>query len=142
MIVSHILSGKGSNVLTSGPQATIADVASTLADNKIGALVVVEDDGSVCGIVSERDVVRQIAARGPDALNLPCSVCMTRKVVSCSEEETIDSVMGKMSEGRFRHLPVVRDGRLAGIISIGDVVKNKIEQAERDAEELKRYIAG
>ena len=140
MSVSEILSGKGGNVITAKPDTQLVEVAKTLAKHKIGALVV-KDGDAVCGIVSERDIVRHIASDGADALHHTVADCMTRSVISCSRADTIDTVMEKMTAGRFRHLPVIEFGDLLGIISIGDVVKRKIEMAERDAEELKRYIA-
>jgi CBS domain-containing protein len=112
-----------------------------LAEKKIGAAVVL-DDGEVCGIASERDVVREIAAHGGEALSKPVSVCMTRKVISAHPDDSVESVMSKMTKGRFRHMPVTEKGKLVGIVSISDIVKRKIEQAEREAEEMKRYIAG
>lgn len=141
MTVKDILLRKGSAVATAGPDTPLEGIAAELAQRKIGALVIV-DEGKVCGIVSERDLVRHIANNGSAALGMAVSQCMTSKVISCEPGETIDGVMEKMTAGRFRHLPVLSDGELAGIISIGDVVKRKIEQTERDAEELKRYIAG
>ena len=140
MSVSEILSGKGGNVITVSPETSLEDVAGILAKHKIGALVV-KDGSKVCGIVSERDVVRQIASDGEGALQHTVGQCMTKAVISSTRSDSIDTVMEKMSTGRFRHLPVIEDDELLGIISIGDVVKRKIEQAERDAEELKRYIA-
>jgi CBS domain-containing protein len=112
-----------------------------LAARGIGAIVITEDNGGVCGIISERDVVRELAENGVEMLDQPVSVCMTRKVLSCGENDTINQVMTIMTEHRFRHLPVITGGRLAGIISIGDVVKRRMEQIERDAEELRNYIA-
>ncbi|MCJ8309063.1 MAG: CBS domain-containing protein [Hyphomicrobiales bacterium] len=140
MSVSEILSGKGGNVITVTPETRLVDVAKTLAKHRIGALVA-KDGDAVCGIVSERDIVRHIASDGADALHHTVADCMTKSVVSCTRSDTIDTVMEKMTAGRFRHLPVIEYGDLLGIISIGDVVKRKIEMAERDAEELKRYIA-
>lgn len=142
MSVSEILAMKGSDVTTVDIDTSIIDVASTLAKRKIGAVVVLDDAGKVCGIASERDLVRLIAQQGADSLSEPVSTCMTQTVVSCRRADTIDTVMEKMTQGRFRHLPVIEDQRLQGIVSIGDVVKRKIEMAERDTEELKRYIAG
>ena len=142
MSVSEILASKGRDVFTADIDMTLQEVSNILGTKKIGATVVLDNDGKVCGIASERDIIREIAKSGPDALSLPISNCMTQKVVSCDESETIDDLMGKMTKGRFRHLPVISDGQLTGIISIGDVVKRKIEQAEREAEEMKRYIAG
>ncbi len=105
-------------------------------------MVILEKDNSVCGIASERDVVRQVAKQGALALSAPISSCMTHKVISCSPDHTIDQVMGVMTSHKFRHLPVMADGKLVGIVSIGDVVKSKIEQAEREAQDLRQYIAG
>lgn len=142
MNISSILAGKGNNVITADPETSLGSVSKTLAENRIGAIVILDGKEKVCGIVSERDIVRQVAAKGADALDQPISVCMTKKVVSCDRQSTIDEVMGIMTRNKFRHIPVIEDGKLAGIISIGDVVKHKIEQAEREAEELKQYIAG
>ena len=140
MSVSEILAGKGNNVITGAAGDKLATIASLLAEHKIGALVI-KDGKSVIGIASERDIVRMIAQKGGAALDLPISDCMTKAVISCVRSDSIDAVMEKMTMGRFRHLPVIEDGNLLGIVSIGDVVKRKIDQAERDAEELKRYIA-
>ena len=142
MAVAEILAEKGGNVITFGPETTLEDASKTLANHKIGALVVVNEHDKVCGIVSERDIVRDIAKAGSGALMKPVSDCMTHRVISCSSDDLVDTLMEKMTAGKFRHLPVIDNGVLKGIISIGDVVKRKIEQAERDAEEMKRYIAG
>ncbi len=142
MSVSEILSDKGRDVFTAQSNMTIESVAKTLAQKKIGAAVILNDNQQVCGIASERDIIRQIAKSGTDALAKTIDVCMTPKVVSCDETETIDALMEKMTKGRFRHLPVISNGKLTGIISIGDVVKRKIQKAETEAEEMKRYIAG
>lgn len=141
MTVAAILAGKGREVVTTTATRTVGDAVALLARRKIGALVVVDSGDRIGGIVSERDVVRAIAASGGEALAQPISAIMTKAVVTCSEGETIDSVMGRMTRGRFRHLPVVSNGRLAGIVSIGDVVKARIEQVEREAEEMRAYIA-
>lgn len=142
MAVSDILAEKGRAVVTVNQQSTIQEVADLLADKKIGAVVVMDSGEKVCGIISERDVVREVARNGGDALSKPVSSCMTKQVVSCREDDSIDTLMEKMTAGKFRHLPVIERGKLAGIISIGDVVKRKIEMAEREAEDMKRYIAG
>jgi CBS domain-containing protein len=141
MTVSAILADKGREVVTIGAVGTIGDAVALLAKRKIGAVVVLEPNGRIAGIVSERDIVRAIAATAGAALAEPLASIMTRAVVTCSEGETIDSVMTRMTRGRFRHLPVVTGGKLAGIISIGDVVKARIEQVEREAEEMRTYIA-
>lgn len=141
MTVASILAEKGRDVLTIGPGTPMSQVVDQLASKKIGAMVVTESDGSVCGIISERDIVREIAKHGASVLNQPVSAFMTRKVVACDERDTVDQVMTIMTENRFRHLPVISGGKLSGLISIGDVVKRKIEMSERDAEELRNYIA-
>ena len=141
MTVASMLSEKGRAVFTIQPQTPLNKVIDELASRKIGAIVVTEADGSVCGIISERDVVREIASGGASILDQPVNTCMTKKVISAKESDTVDQVMGIMTENRFRHLPVITDGHLVGIISIGDVVKRKIEQAERDAEEMRNYIS-
>ncbi|MCB1463926.1 MAG: CBS domain-containing protein [Nitratireductor sp.] len=141
MTVASILTDKGREVVTAGTDTSLSAIVETLSERKIGAIVVTDEDGKVCGIISERDVVREIAERGVETLDQPVSTCMTRKVVSCGENDTINHVMTLMTRHRFRHLPVVSGGRLTGIISIGDVVKRRMEQIERDAEELRNYIA-
>jgi CBS domain-containing protein len=141
MIVAMILAQKGRNVVTIGTSATIGGVVSDLAKHKIGAIVVVEDADTIVGIVSERDIVRAVAKRGADVLSEPVSSIMTSEVMTCEDSETINEVMARMTRGRFRHLPVEKDGRLAGIVSIGDVVKARIEEVEREAEEMRAYIS-
>ena len=142
MSVAQILSEKGRDVVTVHQEVSTQEVAEILGTHKVGAAVVVDKNDRICGIMSERDIVRDIAKAGEKALSMPVSSCMTKKVVSCSEDDTIDGVMQLMTEGRFRHLPVVDGEKLTGIISIGDVVKRKIQQATKDAEDLKQYIAG
>ena len=141
MTVAAILSEKGTDVLTVEPGTSLADIIEILSEKKIGATVVVNPDSSVCGIISERDVVRELASHGSKALKNPVSDCMTASVISCSPHDTVNEVMEVMTANRFRHMPVIVDGKLGGIISIGDVVKRKIEQAERDAEEMRNYIS-
>ncbi|HVY20575.1 MAG TPA: CBS domain-containing protein [Bauldia sp.] len=141
MTVAAILSSKGREVATTTAAKTLAEAVASLAKRKIGALVVVENGDRIVGIISERDIVRVIAGKGAAALAEPVATVMTRGVVTCGESETIDSVMERMTRGRFRHLPVVTDGRLDGIVSIGDVVKARIGQVEREAEEMRAYIA-
>ena len=140
MSVREILTAKGTDVVTADKNTSLSDVAAQLAQHKIGALIVMDGE-KVCGIASERDLIRAINTKGANALADPINSCMTSKVISCAPGDTIDQLMEMMTAGRFRHLPVLENGKLAGIVSIGDVVKRKIEQAERDAEELKRYIA-
>jgi CBS domain-containing protein len=127
-------------VLTVEPSATLGDVAALLTERKIGAVVVSDDGKKVSGIMSERDIVKAIALRGADVLQQPVSSAMTSSVVLCDPGETMHQVMGRMTSGRFRHLPVVENDELVGIISIGDVVKRRIEQVEAEAEEIRAYI--
>ncbi|MHA1548105.1 MAG: CBS domain-containing protein [Alphaproteobacteria bacterium] len=142
MTVAQILADKGRDVATVAHKSTLADATSTLAKRSIGALVVSDDAGRIAGIISERDIVRALHAGGGEALSSAVESVMTKEVVTCAEAETINDVMGRMTRGRFRHLPVVDDqGRLDGIISIGDVVRVRIEQVEKEAEELRSYIA-
>lgn len=140
MTVSAILAEKGTSVFTANKSSSIIQIIHLLAKNKIGSIVITDETGSVCGIVSERDIVRDIAIAGTDALDADVSSCMTTKVISCTRQDTISHVMAVMTENRFRHMPVVEDGKLLGLVSIGDVVKRKIEDTEREAEEMRSYI--
>jgi CBS domain-containing protein len=141
VLVSQILKDKGDLVFTAGPGETVGAVAALLHSRRVGAMVVVDDSHLVIGIVSERDIVRAVASDGPTALNRPVEHWMTRDVVFASPSETVDSLLGRMTDRRIRHLPVIRDGRLAGIVSIGDLVKHKISEVEAEADGLKAYIA-
>ena len=140
MTVKAILSAKGTEVLTIEPTTNVAAAARLLAERKIGALVVTGPDQRVVGIVSERDIVQELAAHGPAALDLALTKVMTRKVTTCSASDTICSVMERMTAGKFRHLPVLEQGRLAGIVSIGDVVKHRLQEMEREQSALRDYI--
>ena len=119
---------------------SVAEAVKLLADRRIGALVVVGAEQSVVGIISERDIVRALAARGAAALDLPLTEVMTRKVATCIPSDTITSIMGRMTDGKFRHVPVVEQGRLTGIVSIGDVVKKRLEEMEHEQATLRDYI--
>jgi CBS domain-containing protein len=134
------LSRKGNDVATIEPNATLAAAMKILAERRIGALVITGADQRLVGILSERDIVRTLADRGPKALDEPIAEVMTRKVVTCSQSETVTDIMGRMSTGKFRHVPVVEQGRLIGIVSIGDVVKSRLEEMEREREALHDYI--
>ena len=140
MIVAQILASKGRDVATTSPEKAISEVATELAKRRIGALVVTERSRLI-GIVSERDIVKALGLSGPGILGDPVASIMTRDVVTCREWEKINTVMARMTQRRFRHLPVVEDGDLLGIVSIGDVVKARIEQVEFEADELRSYIA-
>jgi|EP01132_Coremiostelium_polycephalum_P007106 CBS domain-containing protein len=141
MTVKMILERKGYDVFSAAPETTLGDAVAALAKHKIGAIVIVDDKKAIKGILSERDVVRAIAADGADVLWRPVSEIMTIKVSVCSEKHTVNQVMEMMTRGRFRHLPVEKDGRLHGIVSIGDVVKLRIEEVERESQEIRSYIA-
>ena len=140
MLVSQILKDKGDLVFTAGPGETVGAVAALLHSRRVGAMVVVDGE-VVVGIVSERDIVRMVAEEGGAALSRPIDICMTRDVVFATLGETVDSLLTRMTDRRIRHLPVMRDSRLAGIISIGDLVKHKISEIEAEADGLKAYIA-
>jgi CBS domain-containing protein len=140
MTVKAILSVKGTDVFTIEPTTNLANAAKLLAERKIGALVVTGADRRVIGIVSERDIVQELAAHGSASLDLPLTEVMTRNVMTCSASDTISSVMERMTEGKFRHLPVVEQGRLAGLISIGDVVKHRLREMEHEQSALRDYI--
>lgn len=142
MYVSTILETKGSDVHTVDPEATLADAAARMTEARIGALVVSDDGARLMGILSERDIVRAIAARGPEALGEPVASFMSRNVITCTPEDTLDMLRAIMTERRFRHLPVVEDGAMVGIISIGDVVKYRIEEIEKEANDMRSMIAG
>ncbi len=141
MLVSQILKQKGDMVFTASPSDSVAGVAALLQARRVGAMVVLADDRSVAGIVSERDIVRIVAEKGADGLSQPVSDCMTRDVVFAEPSESVDALMERMTDRRIRHLPVCRDGRLIGIVSIGDLVKSKIAETVAEAENLKAYIS-
>lgn len=140
MTIASILNEKGSDVFTISLPRTLLEVCSTLREHRIGAILIVDNAGKLAGILSERDIVRRVAEDGPDALNADAAECMTSNVITCTPEDTIQTAMARMSEGRFRHIPVLENGELAGMISIGDLVKRRIADAEREAEDLKNYL--
>lgn len=141
MLVSQILKDKGDMVFTAAPGDSVAAVAALLLSRRVGAMVVLDEHHDVAGIVSERDIVRIVAERGAEGLAQPISDCMTREVVFAEPKETVDELLGRMTDRRIRHLPVCRDKRLVGIISIGDLVKSKIAETVAEAENLKAYIS-
>ena len=140
MTVKAILESKGNDVVTIEPTASLAAAVKILADRRIGTLVILGADRRVVGIVSERDVVRALAERGERALDEPVGQVMTRKVVTCARGETIAAIMESMTAGKFRHVPVVEDGQLVGIVSIGDVVKHRLHEIEHESAALRDYI--
>jgi CBS domain-containing protein len=141
MNVAAILKLKGRDVITSPPETPLLEIAKLLSTHKIGCIVIAEADGKVSGIVSERDIVREIARAGVSVLDKPVEACMTKSVVSCRESDTMDRLMGEMTAHRFRHLPVMDRGRLVGLVSIGDVVRMRIAEAELEAAAMREYIA-
>jgi CBS domain-containing protein len=140
MTVKTILSTKGSDVTTTEPTATLETGIGILAEREIGALVVLGADHQVIGILSERDIVRALAERGAGALTEPLARVMTRKVSTCTQSETVNSIMEQMTAGKCRHVPVVEQERLVGIVSIGDVVKHRLMEMKRESEALHDYI--
>lgn len=141
MLVEHILRTKGTEVVTARPEDSLQQVARILAARKIGAVLIVAGDDDIVGVLSERDIVRCIARDGAAALETPAAQAMTAEVIYCSPEDPVDQVMDVMTRHRFRHIPVRRNDRLVGLVSIGDVVKSKIAEQEAEAEALKAYIA-
>ena len=140
MTVKAVLARKGTNVTTVEPTASLAAAVKLLGEQRIGALVVTGPEQRIVGILSERDIVRALSAHGAQALERPVSEMMTRKVVTCNERDTLHDLMERMTAGKFRHVPVVEQDRLAGIISIGDVVKSRVEEMEHDTQVLQDYI--
>jgi CBS domain-containing protein len=141
MHVHHILSSKGTAVATIGPDASLADATAALRDHGVGALVVSRDGSAIEGIISERDVVRALAAHGASSLGRDVASAMSRHVTTCRGSDTVDHLMAMMTDRRIRHLPVVDEhGALAGIVSIGDVVKARVGQLESENHQLHDYI--
>jgi CBS domain-containing protein len=140
MTVRTILADKGGDVVTIEPTADLAAAVKLLAERRIGALLVCGPDRRVAGIISERDIVRVLAERGAAALQEQVGQVMTRKVVTCTEAETVGEIMERMTAGKFRHVPVLEQGRLIGIVSIGDVVKHRLQEMESESAALRDYI--
>ncbi len=141
MTVQRVLANKGHDILTIQPHRTLADAAAVLGEKRIGALLVTGAQGELLGILSERDLVRAIGKDGAAALAHAVSKHMTAKVVTTTPAAKLDDVMVMMTQGRFRHVPVMENGKLAGLISIGDVVKHRVADIEADAKALRDYIA-
>lgn len=141
MIIGQILKSKSRGVVTARPEDSIQEIAQRLAERKIGAVVIVAEGGSVAGIISERDIIRLVAEHGAAALAMKASDGMTRNVVSCTRENNLDQIMDMMTRGRFRHLPVIEDGALVGILSIGDVVKHHTAEVELEVTAMRGYLA-
>ena len=140
MTVKAILSRKGNNVITIEPTVMLSAAVKILAEHRIGAVVIAGADKQVAGILSERDIVRALAQRGPGALEDAVGQVMTRKVVTCTESDTVAALMERMTQGKFRHLPVVERGKLVGLVSIGDVVKHRLGEMEHESNALREYI--
>ena len=140
MTVSIILAGKGREVFTIEPNASLAAAVRLLAEKRIGAALILDADRRITGIISERDIVRALAERGASVLDEPVSQMMTRKVKTCSQSEQVCSIMERMTAGKFRHVPVVDQGRLVGVISIGDAVKHRLREMEHQSAAMHDYI--
>lgn len=141
MIVKAILQTKGNKVLTIDPDATVGDAAGVMSANRVGALLVVEDGGRVAGVFSERDIVRGMAANTGGVHSMQVRDLMSRNVLTCSPEDSLEHIMGMMTNHRVRHLPVMEQGKLVGIITIGDVVKNRLDEANMEVDSLRNYVA-
>ena len=141
MFVSDILAQKGNRVVAVTPDETLASAIATLSARRIGAVVVLDPDKNLAGILSERDILHAVARRAADALGLRVADVMTTPVITCDPDDTVEHVMELMTNGRFRHLPVVRRGALMGVVSIGDVVKWRLDETRQEAEVLRQYIA-
>ncbi|MGC2811993.1 MAG: CBS domain-containing protein [Bradyrhizobium sp.] len=139
MTVRAILDAKGHQIQSVEPEVTLSAAIKILAERKIGAVLVL-NEGRIEGILSERDIVRVLGDRGAAVLDEPVSAVMTRKVVSCQQSDTVAAIMEMMTLGKFRHLPVIEDGRVAGLISIGDIVKWRVSEYEAEQEALRDYI--
>ena len=140
MTVKAILAHKGPDVVSIEPTSTLAEAAKLLAERRIGAVLVLGIEGRVAGILSERDIVRALAERGAAVLSERVDQVMTRKVITCGEGDTVAQVMEQMTGGKFRHLPVVEQGKLIGIVSIGDIVKFRLHEIESESNALREYI--
>ena len=141
MFVSDILGHKGNRVVAVTPEETLASAIATLSARRIGAVLVLDSDKKLVGILSERDILHAVARRAADALGLRVAEVMTTPVVTCDPDDTVEHVMELMTNGRFRHLPVVRRASLLGVVSIGDVVKWRLDETRQEAEVLRQYIA-
>ena len=140
MLIGTILNDKGNSVETIPDTATLAEAANVLDQKRIGAIVAVDDSGGLIGVLSERDIVRRFARNGEKTVGMTVSQAMTRGVITASPSEDVDTCLGRMTDRRIRHLPVVDDGTLMGIISIGDLVKYKIDAVLAEAEAMEAYI--
>ncbi|WP_170528445.1 CBS domain-containing protein [Ruegeria arenilitoris] len=144
MLVQAILKSKSTDgVVTVAPSMTVSDAAKILADKRIGTVIVSEDDGETAvGILSERDIVRELAASGSGCLTQPVSAYMTKKLVTATQQDKVQDVLARMTEGRFRHMPIVEDGKLIGIVTLGDVVKAQLSELAMEKDALQGMIMG
>ncbi len=142
MTVANILKSKGSKTYTASPESSLHEVARILSTHNIGTVLIMAGPSHLSGIVSERDLVRAFCEYGPDAVNMQARDVMTTNLFTCHPVDTLNEVMATMTENRIRHLPVMVDDKLEGIVSIGDVVKHRITEVEFEAAEMKRYISG
>lgn len=142
MHVAAVLKRKGNRIVSAAPADTVAAIARLLTEHRIGAVLVVEEDGRPVGILSERDIVRAIARDGADALSRPASDLMTRELITGQPTDTVADLMAVMTDRRIRHIPILEESRIVGVISIGDVVKARIDDAELEVESLRGFVAG
>ncbi|WP_375261631.1 CBS domain-containing protein [Palleronia sp.] len=142
MRIERVISNKGNDVLTIAPDATVADAATMLSEHRIGAVVVCAKGKPPEGILSERDIVRELGRSGLDCLQQRVADLMTRTIKSCSKSDTLDDVLAVMTEGRFRHMPVLEDGKMIGIVSIGDVVKSRLSELSMERDALQGMVMG
>ena len=141
MNVAQLLGDKGHDVISVEPHRTLAEAIQLLSERRIGAVVVTGADGALVGILSERDIIRALGEKGAAALDAPVSGVMTAKVVTCRPQTSVDELMEIMTSGRFRHVPIIENGRIAGIVSIGDVVKHRVAAIEAESQAMRDYIA-
>ncbi|MDX2236131.1 MAG: CBS domain-containing protein [Hyphomonadaceae bacterium] len=141
MLIAHVLRDKGAAIYSLSADATLQDAARELHDKRVGALVVLDEGGAIVGVLSERDIVREVAARGAQGLGERVGAIMSRNVVTAAPEESVDEGLARMTDRRVRHLPVVSAGRLVGVVSIGDLVKMRIAEVEQAVEAMQAYIA-
>ena len=141
MTIAHILHGKPNRLISVAPDESLQQAAEVLTRERIGALLVLKPNGDAAGIISERDIVRAVGLKGAEVLSRPVAELMTKDVICCSLEDTPDQAMALMTQRRFRHLPVRQGGKIVAMISIGDVVKQKVEEAEAESQSLREYIA-
>ncbi|MBP2303153.1 CBS domain-containing protein [Azospirillum picis] len=142
MHVAAVLKRKGSRIISAAPDDTVAAVTRLLTEHRIGAVLVLSGDGQPVGILSERDIVRAVAREGAMALDRPAADLMTRELITATPTDTVADMMAVMTERRIRHVPILESGRVTGVISIGDVVKARIDDAELEVESLRGYVAG